>query len=81
MDHVQLTPLLPEHLYTVREIAALLRLRYDAARMFINRQVPRQFHIKAGSRKLIPLHALTRAFYKAWTCPHCGGDLRDEAVK
>lgn len=76
-----LTPLLPEHLYTIQDVATLLRLKYDATRKFIQKKIPRQYHIKAGARKLIPLQALTRALYKAWTCPHCGGDLRDEAVK
>lgn len=76
-----LTPLLPEHLYTINDCATLLRLKYAATRGFINKHIPKQYHIRAGGRKLIPLHALTRAFYKAWTCPHCGGDLREEPIK
>ena len=75
-----LTPLLPEHLYTIQEVATLLRLRYHAARMFLNNHIPRRYHIRAGNRKLIPLHALVRAFNKAWTCPHCNKDLRDMPV-
>ena len=76
-----LIPLLPEHLYTINDCATLLRMKYEATRKFLNRSIPRRYHIRAGGRKLIPLHALTRAFYKAWECPHCGGDLRNEAVK
>lgn len=76
-----LTPLIPEHFYTINDVATILRLKYTAARGWLARNIPKQYHLRVGGRKLIPLHALVRGMYKAWTCPHCGGDLRNEAVK